>query len=85
MHTRYADQAQATALLAQLRTVSVSNQASFFSDWKATDSAITDVLDAAAHAPWHPFTPAGWGHWEALLVGRLAGNPPNAANPIRSL
>ena len=85
LHTRYADRAQAVARLAQLRTVDVAEQASFSSHWRAADSAITQALDAAATAPWRPFTPADQAHWEALLAARLAGHPPNAVNLIRSL
>ncbi len=76
LHTRYADRAQAVARLAQLRTVEVADQAAFSFHWKAADSAITDVLDAAARAPWRALTPADARHWEALLQARLAGNPP---------
>ena len=85
LHTRYADRAQAVARLAQLRTVNVADQATFSFHWKATDSAITDVLDAASHAPWRAFTPADGAHCEALLRKRLAGNPPDAVHLTRSL
>lgn len=85
LHTRYADRQAAIARLAQLRTVEVADQANFSFHWKASDAAVTDVLDAAAAAPWRAFTPADQAHWEALLSARLAGNPPNAVNLIRPL
>ena len=85
LHTRYADRAQAIARLAQLRTVDVADQAIFSHHWLAADAAITDTLDAAARAPWRPFSPADMAHWEALLCERLSGHPPNAVNLIRGL
>ncbi|MBE7217135.1 MAG: glycosyltransferase family 2 protein [Caulobacteraceae bacterium] len=85
LHTRYADRAAAVARLAQLRTVDVADQALFSTHWQAADATITGVLDAAAQAPWRPFTAADRSAWEALLTARLAGAPPNAVNLIRHL